>query len=122
MGRGNYSENDVKEAARAFTGWGFNLQSEFVFRANQHDTGNKTFLGRTGNFDGDDIIDILLEQKQTAIYITRKIYRYFVNDIVDEKKVEWLANRFYAGRYDIKKLMEDIFTSEWFYEEKNIGT
>ena len=122
MGRGNYSENDVKEAARAFTGWGFNLQSEFVFRANQHDTGSKTFLGRTGNFDGDDIIDILLEQKQTAIYITRKIYRYFVNDIVDEKKVEWLANRFYAGGYDIKKLMEDIFTSDWFYEEKNIGT
>ncbi|MBC7888809.1 MAG: DUF1800 domain-containing protein [Ferruginibacter sp.] len=122
MGRGNYTENDVKEAARAFTGWGFNLQGEYIFRDNQHDDGSKTFLGKTGNFNGDDIIDILLEQKQTAIYITKKIYRYFVNEKVDEKKVEWLANRFYENEYDIKKLMSDIFTSDWFYEEKNIGT
>ncbi len=122
MGRGNYSENDVKEAARAFTGWGFNLQGEFVFRNNQHDAGSKTFLGKTGNFDGDDIINILLEQKQTAFFITKKIYRYFVNENADEKKVEWLANRFYESGYDIKKMMEDIFTSDWFYEEKNIGT
>jgi len=122
MGRGNYTEQDVKEAARAFTGWGFNLQGEFVFRVNQHDTGNKTFLGKNGNFDGDDIIDILLEQKQTAFYITKKIYRFFVNEQIDEPKVDWLAKRFYESEYDIKKLMEDIFTSDWFYDEKNIGT
>jgi uncharacterized protein (DUF1800 family) len=122
MGRGNYSEKDVKEAARAFTGWGFNLQGEFRFQQFQHDGGSKTFLGKTGNFDGDDIIDILLEQKQTARYITRKIYRYFVNEKPDDVKIEWLADRFYQSEYDIKKLMEDIFTSDWFYEEKNIGT
>jgi uncharacterized protein (DUF1800 family) len=122
MGRGNYTEQDVKEAARAFTGWGFNLQGEFVFRANQHDDGSKTFLGKTGNFDGDDIIDILLQQKQTAIFITKKIYRYFVNEKLDDQKITWLANRFYESDYDIKKLMEDIFTSDWFYEEKNIGS
>jgi len=122
MGRGNYTEQDVKEAARAFTGWGFNLQGEFVFRKNLHDEDSKTFLGKTGNFDGDDIIDILLEQKQTAVFITRKIYRFFVNENVDEKMVGWLANRFYENGYDIKKLMEDIFTSDWFYNEKNIGT
>ena len=122
MGRGNYTENDVKEAARAFTGWGFNPQGEFVFRTNQHDDGPKTFLGKTGNFDGDAIIDILLEQPQTAIFITRKIYRFFVNESVDEKKVTWLADRFYKNEYDIKKLMEDIFTSDWFYDAKNIGT
>jgi uncharacterized protein (DUF1800 family) len=121
MGRGNYSEQDVKEAARAFTGWGFNLQGEFVFRANQHDDGSKTFLGKTGNFDGDDIIDILLQQKQTAIFITKKIYRFFVNEKPDDQKINWLANRFYESGYDIKKLLEDIFTSDWFYEEKNIG-
>ena len=97
MGRGNYTENDVKEAARAFTGWGFNPQGEFVFRTNQHDDGPKTFLGKTGNFDGDAIIDILLEQPQTAIFITRKIYRFFVNESVDEKKVTWLADRFYKN-------------------------
>ena len=122
MGRGNYTEADIKEAARAFTGWGFNLQGEFVFRKNLHDGGTKTFLGHTGNFEGDDIIDMLLEQKQTAIFITQKIYSYFVNDKVDEDKVTWLANRFYSGGYNIQKLMEDIFTSDWFYNEKNIGT
>ena len=122
MGRGNYTENDVKEAARAFTGWGFNLQGEFMFRPFQHDTGSKTFLGKTGNFDGDDIIDILLEQKQTAIFISKKMYRFFVNEKVDNEKVMWLANRFYESGYDIEKLMNDIFTSDWFYKEKNIGT
>ena len=122
MGRGNYTETDVKEAARAFTGWGFNVKGEFVFRVNAHDDGRKTILGKTGNFDGDAVIDILLEQKQTARFLTRKIYRFFVNDNVDETKVEWLSSRWYNSGYDIKKLLEDIFTSDWFYEEKNIGT
>jgi uncharacterized protein (DUF1800 family) len=122
MGRGNYTETDVKESARAFTGWAFNLKGEFEFRKFQHDTDSKTILGKTGNFDGDDVLDILLEQKQTAKYITKKIYKYFVNDTVDEKNVEWLSNRFYESGYDIKKLMEDIFTAGWFYDEKNIGT
>ncbi len=122
MGRGNYTEDDVKEGARAFTGWGFNLQGEFIDRPFLHDTGTKTFLGKTGNFDGDDIITILLEQKQTAKFITNKIYRYFVNDNPDEEKVDWLANRFYQSGYNIQKLLNDIYTSEWFYNDKNIGT
>jgi uncharacterized protein (DUF1800 family) len=121
MGRGNYTEEDVKEAARAFTGWGANLQGEFVFRKFQHDNGNKNFLGRSGNFDGDDVLNILLEQKQTANFVAKKIYRFFVNDIVDEEKVSWLGNRFYQNNYNIKSLMEDILTSDWFYDEKNIG-
>ena len=122
LGRGNYTENDIKEAARAFTGWGFNLQGEFVFRRGQHDDGRKTVLGKTGNFDGDDIINILLEQRQTARFITKKIYKYFVNDTVDDAKVEWLSDRFYKNDYDIKKLLEDIYLSDWFYDEKNIGS
>ncbi len=122
MGRGNYTENDVKEAARAFTGWGFNPRGEFVFRPNQHDNGNKTVLGKTGNFDGDEIIKLLTEQKQTARFITKKLYKYFVNDTIDEAKVEWLSNRFYQNGYEIKKLLEDIYTSDWFYAEKNMGT
>ena len=122
MGRGNYTEKDIKEAARAFTGWQFKLNGEFIFRANLHDTGTKTVLGQTGNFDGDDILDLLLKQKQTAQYITRKMYRFFVNEQVDEKRVEWLADRFYKSHYEIKTVLKDIFTSDWFYEEKNIGT
>ena len=121
MGRGNYTENDVKESARAFTGWGFNAQGEFVYRKNQHDDGSKTFLGKTGNYDGDDILNILLENKQTANYISKKIYRYFVNENVDEENQQWISNRFYANNYNIAKLLEDIYTSDWFYNEKNIG-
>lgn len=121
MGRGNYTENDIKEAARAFTGWGATLSGEFAFRKFQHDDGKKTVLGKTGNLNGDDVLNILLEHKQTATYITRKIYRFFVNDIPDEAHVTWLADRFYQSRYNIKELMKDIFSSEWFYDAKNIG-
>lgn len=121
MGRGNYSEKDIKEAARAFTGWGYNLDGEFVFRKQFHDEGSKTFLGRTGNYTGDDILDILLEQPQTAVYITQKVYKYFVNEKVNDKNLQWLSQRFFDNHYDIKKLLEDIYTSDWFYAEKNIG-
>jgi uncharacterized protein (DUF1800 family) len=121
IGRGNYTEDDVKEAARSFTGWGANLQGEFVFRKFQHDNDNKTVLGKTGNFDGDDVLNILLQQKETAHFISKKMYKFFVNDTVDEQKAIWLGNRFYQSNYDIKSLMEDIFTSDWFYDAKNIG-
>ncbi len=122
LGRGNYTEHDVKEAARAFTGWGFNQQGEFIFRRNQHDNGSKTFLGKTGNYDGDDILTILLENKHTADYISKKIYRYFVNENINTANQQWLSSRFYSNNYDVSKLLEDIYSSSWFYDEKNIGT
>lgn len=121
MGRGNYTEKDVKESARAYTGWGFKLNGDFVDRKYFHDNGEKTFLGHTGNFDGDDALNIILEQKATARFITEKIYAYFVNEVVDMEKVETLAEGFYQSNYDILQLLSSIFTSDWFYEEKNIG-
>ena len=122
LGRGNYTENDIKEAARAFTGWGFNLTGEFVFRKNQHDAGSKTIFGKTGNFDGDDVLQMLLDNKQTAKYISKKLYKFLVNENeVDDSKVNWLADRFYKSNYNTLSLLEDIFTSDWFYNEKNIG-
>jgi uncharacterized protein (DUF1800 family) len=121
LGRGHYTEQDVKESARAFTGWSATAKGEFVFRKFQHDIGSKTIFGKTGKFEGEDVLDMLLDQKQTALFITEKIYRFFVNDIVDKVKTEWLANRFYQNNYDIAKLLDDIFTSDWFYEDKNIG-
>ncbi|MEL6720264.1 MAG: DUF1800 domain-containing protein [Bacteroidota bacterium] len=121
IGRGNYTEQDIKEAARAFTGWTSNRQGEFVFRKWAHDEGSKTFLGKKGNWNGEDIIDIILEQKETALFLTNKIYRYFVNPIVDENRVYQLAKSFYQSNYDIEALMRQIFTSEWFYDSKNIG-
>ena len=121
MGIGNYSEQDIKEGARAFTGWRINRKGEFEVNAKLHDDGEKNFLGRKGNFNGDDIINILLEQKETARYITTKIYREFVNEKINEKRVGELADIFFNSGYDIKKLMRAIFSSEWFYDEENIG-
>ncbi len=121
LGRGNYTEKDIKEAARSFTGWGFDKTGQFVFRKMVHDDGEKTFMGQTGNFDGDDILNILLKKPETATFITRKIYRYFVNENVDETKVKYLSSRFLKNDYDIAKLLDDIYTSEWFYETQNMG-
>ncbi len=121
LGRGNYTENDVKEAARAFTGWSASPKGEYLFRRFQHDYGSKTVLGKTGNFDGEEVLNILLDQKQTARFITKKIYKFFVNEKIDEAKVDWLADRFHKSDYEINSLLEDIFISDWFYDEKNIG-
>ena len=121
LGRGNYTEKDVKEAARSFTGWGFDKTGEFVFRKSVHDDGEKSFMGQKGNFDGDDILNMLLKKPETATFITKKIYRYFVNENIDETKIKYLSSRFLKNDYDIAKLLEDIYTSEWFYEPQNIG-
>lgn len=121
LGRGHYTENDIKESARAFTGWGADIKGDFVFRPRQHDDGPKTFLGQSGNFNGDEVISIILEQKQTALFITGKIYRYFVNPDGDSTRIAALADRFYKSNYDIGDLMNTIFTADWFFDEKNIA-
>ncbi len=121
IGRGNYTETDVKEAARAFTGWSGSLRGEYFFRRRQHDEGEKTFMGKTGNFDGDDIIDIILEQPQTANFICQKVYRHFVNEEIDEKRVKELADGFRSSNYNIGELMRTVFTSDWFYAPENVG-
>jgi len=122
IGRGNYTENDIKEAARAFTGWSYNLETgEFQFRPKIHDEGNKKFMGQEGNIDGEDVIDIILANKRTSVFLSRKIYKYFVNDTPDEDIVKNLADYFYSTNYNIESLMRKIYTSDWFYDEKNIG-
>src|SRR5258708_21522973 len=79
LGRGNYSETDIKEAARAFTGWGFNAKGEYQFREKQHDFDIKTFPGQTKHFTGDDIIPTILQDTQTAKFISQKIISSFVS-------------------------------------------
>ncbi len=122
LGRGNYTETDVKEAARAFTGWGFNQKGDFQFRPNLHDEGSKTILGKTGNFNGEQVLKILLEQQGTARFISKKLYRFFVNENVNDRHVDWLAKRFFENGYQIKPLLTDIFTQDWFYARENVGT
>ena len=121
LGEGHYTENDIKESARAFTGYSHNLKGEFVLRRFQHDNTNKTFFGKTGNFNGEDIIDLILDEKQCAKFICEKVYRYFVNYTLNESHVNAMVTVFYND-YNIEKLMHFVFSSDWFYNQENIGT
>ncbi|MFQ5631657.1 MAG: DUF1800 family protein [bacterium] len=123
MGVDQYTETDIKEAARAFTGWQVNdetIESELSFT--RYDSFVKTFLGQTGNFNGDNIIDIILEQPVTAKFICTKLYKYFVNFEVDETHVDELAAIFRDNEYEIKPVLRKIFTSDYFYAEENVGS
>ncbi|WP_138432710.1 DUF1800 domain-containing protein [Winogradskyella algicola] len=120
LGEGNYLERDIKECARAFTGYRFKFNGDFWLFKKRHDYDAKQFFGKEGKFNGDDIIDIILEQKQCAQHICEKIYSYFVNTTVNKEHVREMVEVFY-GEYDIEKLMRYIFNSDWFYNEENIG-
>lgn len=121
LGQGNYTETDIKESARAFTGYNYNFYGAFKFKKKQHDEGEKTFLKQTGYFDGDDIIDIILEQKQCARFICEKVYRYFVNDTINSEHINEMVSKFYKN-YNIEELMYFVLNSDWFYADENIGT
>lgn len=121
IGRGNYTEKDIKESARAFTGWGFDKDGNFKPRPFAHDTGDKIFLGQTGNFAGEDIIRILLQKKETAHFISTKLYKYLVNETPDPAHINAMADVFYNANYEIKPLLEYVYTSGWFYDDRNMG-
>ncbi|RTQ53364.1 DUF1800 domain-containing protein [Hymenobacter gummosus] len=122
LGRGPYTEQDVKEAARAFTGWGYDAQGQYQFRPRQHDEGPKTFLGQTGNFGGEDILRMLTERRETALFLTTKLYRFFVNEQPNPQHIKPLAEAFYQSGYDVQDLMERLFSADWFYDARNVGT
>ena len=121
MGVGNYTERDVREAARAFTGW-TNDVLEFKFDADQHDFGEKTFLGRTGPFNGEDIIDIILEQPVTAEFVAAKLYRFFVRDEISAAVRASLGRTFRDSGYQMKPLLKRIFLSKDFYSPPSYAT
>ncbi|MGH8667135.1 MAG: DUF1800 domain-containing protein, partial [Burkholderiales bacterium] len=123
LGEGNYSEQDVKEAARAFTGWGIDGESgEFRFRSGLHDDGVKSVLGRSGAVDGDEVLDILLAQPQTAETIVRKLWREFVSPDPDPDEIRRVADVFRRTGYDIRAAMRTLLTSEAFFAEANRAT
>jgi uncharacterized protein (DUF1800 family) len=122
LGEGNYTEHDVKEAARAFTGWSLDRDTgSFRFRPFLHDYGSKTILGRTGTFDGDDVIDILLAQPATAEFITRKLWRELVSPDPETGDVRRIAGRFRESGYDIKVALYELLTADAFYAQTNRG-
>lgn len=121
MGVGHYTETDIREAARAFTGWNY-VDLKFVVNKDQHDDGEKTFLGKTGRFDGVDVIDIIMQQPATADFIAGKIYRYFVRQELSPELQKQLGAVLRDNHYEITPLLETIFRSRDFYSPASVGT
>ena len=121
MGVGNYSETDIREAARAFTGWNY-VDLNFVINEDQHDNDIKNFLGHSGNFDGVEIIDLIMEQPVTAEYIASKIYRFFVREELSQALAEELGNTLRDADYDVATLLASIFISKDFYSAPSVGS
>nr|CAA6819583.1 MAG: PROBABLE SIGNAL PEPTIDE PROTEIN [uncultured Thiotrichaceae bacterium] len=121
LGEGNYSEDDIVNAARAFTGWGLDFEvGEFEFRKNYHDNDDKTFLGHEGNLNGDDIVAILLNDPNTAEFIAKKFWAEFINhDEPDQSEVERWATAFRDSGYEIKALLNEVIHSAAFWREEN---
>jgi uncharacterized protein (DUF1800 family) len=121
MGVGNYTEQDIREAARAFTGW---IDDDLAFKVDtaKHDDGQKTFLGRSGNFDGVDILAIILEQKVTAEFIAGKIYRFFVREDLSPALQTKLGAVLRDNDYQVAPLLRTLFLSRDFYSAPSFGT
>ena len=147
MGVGNYSEDDIKECARAFTGWTLGnteymvlrsmrdsdwpygrISWHFEYRADDHDDDEKTFLGHTGNLNGEDIIRIICEQEATARFIARHMYHFFVADEPpvpswpytpprDPEAIDMLAQSYIENDHDIKAMLTTLFNSDFFKSE-----
>jgi len=123
LGVGNYKEKDIQEAARAFTGWHVSTPGDgerrFEFKKQEHDFGRKTVLGQTGEWDGDDIIRILLEQPACARFLVRKLYAFLFNEgaTPPDKLIEPLAIELRASDYDIGKLVDRMLRSRHFFSE-----
>ena len=123
LGEGHYSEQDIKEAARAFTGWEVEPRTgRFRFNAGAHDDALKTFLGRHGAFDGEAILDILLAQPHLAVHLTEKLWRAFVSETPDAAEVQRLAALFRQHDYALRPLLQALFMSSHFRAAGNRGT
>jgi uncharacterized protein (DUF1800 family) len=118
LGAGNgYAEKDIKEAARAFTGWQ-TQPAGFFFNKNQHDEGEKTILGVSGNLNGDDVVDILVKQPAAGKFMARKLVKFYVADQPNEAMVNRIADVYVKSNYNIKQMMRAIFTDPAFLSEK----
>ena len=115
IGVGNYTEDDVKAAARAFTGYSINKSGDSFFNPKQHDDGAKTFLGETGDFGPEDIVDILASHPATAKSLARKLFAYFAYDNPSDDTVNRLADVYMQSDGNIKAVVEAILTSAEFW-------
>jgi len=148
MGVGSYTEKDIKECSRAFTGWTIEnmpymaikmrnntarpynyVAWQFKFDKNDHDYGEKEFLGEKGNFNGEDVISIICKQESTAKYIARHIYHFFIKDELpvpqwphkkplDEEVIDFIVDSYFKNSYNIKEILRDLFKSKYFRAEE----
>ncbi len=140
MGIGNYTEDDIKECARAFTGWTLGnaeymstrasrdsiwpysrINWHFQYRDYDHDEGEKTFLGETGNFNGQDIVEIIAKQEATARFVSTRLFQFFAADEVDEdgeKVIEEMMKSYFDSGYEIRSVLRTLFNSDYFKSEK----
>jgi len=122
LGEGHYSETDVKEASRAFTGWSLERETgTFVFRRALHDDGVKSVLGESGRLDGDAVLDILLARPETSEFVVTKLWREFVSPDPDSAEIARIARRFRESGYEIKVALSLLLTSDAFYASGNRG-
>jgi uncharacterized protein (DUF1800 family) len=131
LGVGNYSENDVRESARAFTGWRLtkpdkgsdgkpdyvNWNPQFLISAKDHDSGSKTFLGQTGNWGGDDIVDIIMQQPAAGRFITTRLFTEFANYNPQPATIDRLVGVWNSSKHDIKAIVRAILVSDEFYSQ-----
>lgn len=121
LGEGNYTESDIKEAARAFTGWR-TKGSEFTFNKRQHDGGKKTFMGVEGKLNGEDVLDILLQQPGCADYIAGRLLTYLEGVAPDPERRAQYGDMFFKADYDIETLLRGLFQDPAFYRDEVVGT
>ena len=116
LGEGYYTEHDIAEAARALTGWSLEPnEQKYIYRPRIHDDTDKTFLGRTGNFNGDDVIGIIVAQPQAARFITAKLWNYFTGQVPSPELNRVLAEVFRANGNNFKPFLRVLFRSQEFY-------
>jgi uncharacterized protein (DUF1800 family) len=120
---GGYTEQDIKEAARAFTGWGLERDTMALqFRPAVHDSGNKTILGKTGPFTGEQALDILLEQPQTSRYLVGKLWGEFVSPKPDKNEVSRIASSYKNSGYDTAAALRELLLADAFWDPANRGS
>ena len=129
MGVGAYSEGDIKEGARALTGYTF-VDDEFVFNRDNHDTGIKRLFGKSGAFTGEDFVAGILSQRATSAFMARKFYTFFAGDLPDDPReaspaarvvLEGLRETFARRKYEVKPVLRELFLSRHFYSDEVVG-
>jgi uncharacterized protein (DUF1800 family) len=126
IGLGTFTETDVREGARALTGWtlpaGYRYTAgpvQAIFRPRLHDGGTKTYLGHAGNLDVDDVVDILCAHPATGPFLARKLFRFFANDQPDDATIKALAGIYYRSNHDIKAMTRQLLLSDAFYADQS---